>query len=55
MKTLVKMGKSILKEIENKMSASGVSGKKITKPKPIKKRKKVKTNKNLPLIRIPNK
>jgi hypothetical protein len=49
------MGEKYLNAIEKKMKASGTAASKITKPKPIKKKKKVKTSVNLPLIRIPNK
>ena len=54
-KELINMGKKYLEAIEKKMKASGTSAQKITKPKSIKKKKKVKTAVNLPLIRIPNK
>ncbi len=56
MKKLVTLGKSILKEIENKMTASGVAGSKLKyKPKPIKKKKNKPKAHNLPLITKPKK
>ena len=55
MKKLVSLGKEYLKEIENKMKASGTAAKKLTyKPKPIKKKKAKPKMHNLPIIKKKN-